>query len=186
MSVLLTERLELVPITLPLVEAAMDNDRCRIERLAGAPLSARWNGRAMVERAFPASLADIRADPEKRLWGDRLMILRTKERRIVGSVIFHGRPGADGIAEVGYGVEDDWQGMGLATEAVEASLQWALAQPGVRAVQATTFQWHLASLRVIEKCKMVRVGTRDHEMLGELTIFERRAPEIRAAAAPPP
>jgi len=173
-SVLLTERLELVPITLPFVEAAMESDRCRLEQLVNAPLPRRWHGRALIERAFPASLTDIRADPEARLWGDRLMILRSRDRRIVGSVIFHGRPGPDGIAEVGYGVEDESQGLGYATEAVACSLRWALEQPGVRAVQATTFQWHRASLRVIEKCKMVRVGSREHEMLGELTIFELR------------
>ncbi|WP_394828505.1 GNAT family N-acetyltransferase [Pendulispora albinea] len=175
MSVLLTERLELVPFTLPLVEAMMASDRDKIEQAVNAPLPKRWHGRAMIERAFPASLCEIRKDPETRLWGDRLMIVRTKARRIVGSVIFHGRPGPDGIAEVGYGVEDEWQGLGYATEAVETCLQWALVQPGIRAVQATTFQWHRASLRVIEKCKMTRIGSRDHEMLGELTIFERRA-----------
>jgi len=178
-NVLLTERLELVPITLPFVEAVMESDRCRIEQLVNAPLPRRWHGRALIERAFPASLSDIRKDPEARLWGDRLMILRSKDRRIVGSVIFHGRPGVDGIAEVGYGVEDEWQGQGFATEAVETSLQWALGEPEVRAVQATTFQWHRASLRVIEKCKMVRIGSRDHEMLGELSIFERRSPRAR-------
>jgi RimJ/RimL family protein N-acetyltransferase len=41
-------------------------------------------------------------------------------------------------------------------------------------VQATTFSWHRASLRVIAKVGMVRAGVRDHETLGELLVFERR------------
>ncbi|NUR77485.1 MAG: GNAT family N-acetyltransferase [Thermoleophilia bacterium] len=176
MSVLLTDRLELWPITLPLVEAVMRGDREEVERLANAPLPAAWPGRALIERAFAISLEDLRADPETRLWGDRLMILKGESRRVVGSVIFHGRPGADGIAEVGYGVEDDSQGLGYATEAVRASVRWALSQPGVRAVHAATFDWHKASLRVIEKCEMVQVGTREHEVLGEVLVFEIRAP----------
>ena len=177
-SVLLTDRLELVPISLPLVEAVLRGDRQEVERIADAPLPSAWPGRALIERAFAISLDDLRLDPETRLWGDRLMILRHGQRRVVGSVIFHGRPGADGTAEIGYGVEDDSQGLGYATEAVRASLRWALSQPGVRAVQATTFDWHRASIRVIEKCEMVQVGTREHEVLGELRVFELRAPGV--------
>jgi ribosomal-protein-alanine N-acetyltransferase len=173
-SVLLTERLELVPITLSLVEAVMRGDRAEVERIAEAPLPAAWPGRALIERAFAISLDDLRADPERRLWGDRLMILRHGERRVIGSVIFHGRPDDDGIAEVGYGVEDDSQKLGYATEAVRASLTWALSQPGVRAVHACTFAFNKPSLRVIEKCEMVQVGTREHEVLGELLVYELR------------
>lgn len=174
-GVLLTDRLDLTPISLALVEAVMRGDREAVERLAGAPLPSAWPGRALVERAFSISLDDIRADPERRLWGDRLMIARGPERRVLGSVIFHGRPGEDGIAEIGYGVEDDSQSQGYATEAVLASLRWALEQPGVRAIHATTFAWNRASLRVIEKCAMKPVGTREHEVLGELLVFELKA-----------
>src|SRR6185312_5028290 len=89
-----TERLVLVPITLPMVEAVFANDRVRAEALAGARLPEAWPGKALVERAFSADLELIRADPAQRLWGDRLMISHRNERepRIVGSVIFHGRP----------------------------------------------------------------------------------------------
>ena len=168
----------LVPITLPMVEAVFANDRARAEALASARLPDAWPGKALVERAFSADLELIRADPERRLWGDRLMIshLNEREPRIVGSVIFHGRPGEDRVAEVGYGVELDSQGRGFATEATRACVEWALAQPNVRAVQATTMPWHRSSLRVIEKIGMRRVGTREHDMFGELLVFEKRRP----------
>jgi ribosomal-protein-alanine N-acetyltransferase len=109
------------------------------------------------------------------LWGDRLMIRVAPggRRHVVGSVVFHGRP-ADGVAEVAYGVEDGSQGEGLATEATRACVEWALLEPGIVAVQATTVPWHTASLRVIAKVGMGRVGVRDHEILGELLVFERR------------
>ena len=95
------------------------------------------------------------------------------DRRVIGSVVFMGRPEADGIAEIAYGVEEGSQGQGYATEAVEACLRWALDEAGVRVVRATTFAWHVPSLRVIEKVGMVRAGTRDHETMGELLVFER-------------
>jgi ribosomal-protein-alanine N-acetyltransferase len=168
-----TPRLELVPVTLAMVEAVMRGDRAAAEAIVGARLPDAWPGAALIERAFTASLEDIRADPVKRLWGDSLMI--TPERFIVGSVVFHGKPhDDDGVAEVAYGVEEASQNQGYATEATGAMVEWALAQPGVVAVQATTLPWHRASLRVIEKIGMQRVGTREHEMLGELLVYERR------------
>jgi RimJ/RimL family protein N-acetyltransferase len=167
--------LDLEPVSLSLVEAVILGRRDLAEKLVDAELPEAWPNRALVERAFCASLDAIRSDPDRRLWGDRLMIRRdvSGKRRVVGSVVFHGLP-ADGVAEVAYGVEDGSQGQGFATEATSASVAWALAEPGITAVQATTVPWHLASLRVISKVGMVAVGSRDHEVLGELLVFERR------------
>lgn len=170
-----TARLHLEPIRLPLVEAVLRRDRETAERIAEAKLPDAWPGAVLVERAFSASLEHIQADPDQRLWGDRLMVIeREGQRVIVGSIVFHGRPGADGIAEVGYGVEEDSQRQGYATEAVLASVDWALEQPECHCVEATTFPWNLASIRVLEKVGMRQTTTRDHEVLGEMLIFERR------------
>jgi hypothetical protein len=115
---LFTPRLELTSVTLALVEAVLKGDRAEAERAAGARLPDAWPGRALIERAFTVSLERIRADPEARLWGDRLMLslidpaVPSAERRVLGSVIFHGQPDEEGIVEVGYGVEEGQQGRG--------------------------------------------------------------------------
>lgn len=170
--VLHTQRLILEPITLELVEAVLAGHRTRAETLANARFPKEWPGPAVIERAFKAYPDAVRADPATRLWGDRLIITRQAERRVVGSVIFHGRP-RDGVAEVGYGVEIDLQGQGYATEATLACIDWALAQPGIVAIRATTFTWHRASVRVLEKVGMRVIGTEEHELLGEMLVFER-------------
>lgn len=178
MSLLRTPRLSLVPITIAMVEAVMSGRREEAEALVHAKMPERWPNRDLVERAFTASLDAIRTDPDVRLWGDRVMVLPGgpgEQDRVVGSVVFHGRPGEDGVAEIAYGVEETSQGLGYATEAVGASVDWALQQPGVHTVQAATFAWHQPSLRVIEKVGMTRVGTREHDILGEMLVFERRA-----------
>lgn len=172
MPALTTERLDLQPISLPFVEAIMAGDRSAAEAICGAPLPAAWPGPALVASAFVYSIDAMRADPAVRLWGDTLLIARDP-RRVVGSVIFHGRP-ADGIAEVGYGVDDADQRRGFASEGTRACVEWALAEPGITAVQATTFPWHRASLRVIERLGMQPCGQREHPFLGELLIFEKR------------
>ncbi|HRC59165.1 MAG: GNAT family N-acetyltransferase [Myxococcales bacterium] len=172
-----TPRFSLVPITLPMLEAVVTNHRALAEQLAGAVFPDEWPGEDLIARAFPYSLEAVRADPQRRLWGDSLVVRPAQARgwppRVVGSVIFHGRP-EDGVAEVGYGVESDSRGQGVATEATLACVEWALGEPGICAVQATTFPWHLASLAVIRKLGMELMTTRDHDTLGELLVFERR------------
>lgn len=178
---LYTDRLILEPITLPIVEAVMKGDRLAAEAILQARLPEAWPGTSLIERAFVASLEAIRENPEKRLWGDRVLIARGGEERVVvGSVVFHGAPDEDGNVEIAYGVEQASQRQGYATEAVRISVEWALWQPGVRAVRATTMPWHTASRRVLEKVGMKIIGTRDHELLGELLGYER--PSMR----PPP
>jgi RimJ/RimL family protein N-acetyltransferase len=176
MPSLTTERLELFSVTLELVEAIFRRDRATTERLVGARLPERWPGEQLIARAFTRSLEVVRADPARRLWGDSLLITRDDDRRVVGSVIFHGRPDEDGVAEVGYGVDESSQGQGYATEGTRACVEWALEQEGVVAVTAVTFPWHVASLRVIQKIGMKQVDTREHALLGEMLVFERRRP----------
>jgi [ribosomal protein S5]-alanine N-acetyltransferase len=169
---LVTARLRLIPITLPALEAVLDYDKPRAEALVGATFPPGWPDDPLLDVGFPYSRAAIRADPETRLWGDSLIVLRDAPR-VIGSVVFHGRPG-DGVAEVGYSVEQRSRGQGLATEATRACVEWALAQVGVCAVRATTFPWHVASLGVIRNVGMQQIATREHDTLGELLIFERR------------
>lgn len=185
MQTVTTERLSLEPITLEIVEAVLLDQRDRVASLANAVLPAQWPGRALVERAFCASLDRIKADPGARLWGDRLMIAKGDDgtRRLVGSVIFHGRPGDDGIAEIGYGVENAMQGQGYASEAARAMVDWALEQRETRAVRATTMPFHRASIKVLERAGLTCMGTEPHDCLGEVLVFLRQTGErLRASA----
>ena len=175
MALLRTARLELAPITLDLVEAVMLGRREDAEAIARARMPEEWPNRALIEQAFAISMDGIRTDPSARLWGARVMIAAAGEdRRVVGSVVFRGEPDESGIAEIAYGVERTSQGQGYATEAVGRSVAWALEQPRVRAVQAATFAWHRASVRVLEKIGMARAGHRQHETMGEMLVFECR------------
>jgi [ribosomal protein S5]-alanine N-acetyltransferase len=172
-SPLATPRLSLLPITVAVVEAVLEGRRDDVQSLLGATLPSAWPGRALIERAFWASLDHIRANPEVRLWGDRVMVTREAPIKIVGSVVFHGAPDAEGAVEVAYGVEEESQGRGYATEAVGASVAWALSHGAVRVVRATTPPWHVPSKRVLEKCGFRHVGVREGDVLGELLELER-------------
>jgi len=170
---LTTPRLELVPITIDAIEAVIAGDRAGAERAVGAVFPEAWPNEDLVARAFPVSIEAIRADPGTRLWGDTLVLLRDGPPRVVGSVVFHGKP-SNGVAEVGYGVEEGSRSQGLASEATLACVEWALTQDGIVAVRATTFPWHAASLGVIRRLGMTAIDSREHPVLGELLVFERR------------
>jgi len=167
-----TARLRIVPITLEAIEAVLDHDKERAEAIVCAKFPRAWPNDDLVALGFPFSRELLREAPEIRLWGDSLVLLR-HEPRIIGSVVFHGLP-TDGIAEVAYTIDDRSRREGYAAEATLACVEWALAQDGIVAVQATTFRWHLASLGVIRRIGMVEVGSREHDTLGELLVFERR------------
>lgn len=173
MPVLVTERLRLVPVSLAAIEAVLDHDKVRAEAVVGAKFPDSWPNDDLVALGFPFSREALRAHPDVRLWGDSLVLLKD-EPRVVGSVVFHGHP-RDGVAEVAYSIEESSRCNGYAVEATRACVDWALAQAGIEAVQATTFPWHFASLGVIRRLGMIHVGTRDHDTLGELLVFERRA-----------
>ena len=56
----------------------------------------------------------------------------------------------------------------------DVSVEWALAQPGIRLVTATTPPWHTASIRVLENSGLTRVGLEEHDSLGEIVRFSRQ------------
>jgi RimJ/RimL family protein N-acetyltransferase len=173
MEPLLTARLELRPVTLPVVLAALEGrPRREIEALVGAEMPWTWPSRALVEQVFQASPDAIRADPGTRLWGDRLMVLREGPPRVVGSIVFDGRPGSDGTCSIGYGVEESSQGKGYASEALTACIAWAFAQPECTRIRATTTAWHKASMRVLEKVGMRRVGEKQDPDAGTMLVYE--------------
>ncbi len=87
-----------------------------------------------------------------------IWMIETRDGAYVGDLCFKGL-GADGSVEIGYGVSEEYRSRGIATEAVDAAVQWALRQPGVTRVEAETEPGNRASQRVLEKCGFVPTGT---------------------------
>lgn len=178
-----TPRLELKPLTLAAVTALLQSrPRREIEAIIGAELPWTWPSRALVDQFFGTSVEEIQADPQTRLWGDRLLTTREGPPQVIGSVVFHGRPTADGRCEVAYGVEDASQGRGYATEALTACIDWALDQPECRIVRATTTAWHRASKRLLEKLGMHLVASTT-ENGTEMLIYEVSRDDRKQPAA---
>ena len=80
-----------------------------------------------------------------------IWMIELKDGTHIGELCFKGLS-ANGIAEIGYGISEEYQNNGYATEAVKAVLEWAFAHPEVAAVEAETDSDNTASKRVLEKC----------------------------------
>ncbi|CAM3769387.1 GNAT family N-acetyltransferase [Deinococcus frigens] len=96
------------------------------------------------------------------------------DSRAVGQLGSKGRPNAAGELEIGYGLNPEVWGQGLATEAVGALVSHLHTRPGVRTVTAQTALHNRASERVLEKLGFVRTGTGWDEEDGQLTVWAHR------------
>lgn len=84
-------------------------------------------------------------------WYTNWQIISKAENIIEGSIGFKGSPNQEGVVELGYGINENDEGQGFATEAVAIMTKWALAQKPVKLVIAETEKENLASQRVLEK-----------------------------------
>lgn len=66
-----------------------------------------------------------------------------------------------GIVEVGYGIIPEMQNKGLATEAVNAIVNWALSSPSVQKVVAECLEDNIPSIKVLDKIGMQKTNTAD-------------------------
>ncbi|MEU3375389.1 GNAT family N-acetyltransferase [Streptomyces sp. NPDC006711] len=89
-------------------------------------------------------------------WG-AYVIVRARDGRAIGGIGFHGPP-EDGRVEIGYDLAESVRGHGYATESLRALTAWALAQPDVETVYATTDEDNAASQRVLTRSGYHRVG----------------------------
>lgn len=115
-----------------------------------------------VKCAFSQMLDMAMADPERWIWYILWLIREKDSGMMVGSLCFKGLD-ENGVTEIGYGIEEEYQGKGYATEAVSAVVRWAAAQPGVNVIEAEAEADNAPSLRVLEKAGFVPNGIMGEE-----------------------
>lgn len=107
-------------------------------------------------QAYREMLDGYLAHPEQGEWYAIWMITRHDGVQ-VGDLCFKGR-NEDGSVEIGYGIKEEFQRQGYATEAVMAAVDWALQQAGVLRVEAEAEPANTASQQVLAKCGFVPNG----------------------------
>jgi RimJ/RimL family protein N-acetyltransferase len=83
--------------------------------------------------------------------------------------------------EVGWGIDPDWWGRGLATEAGAACVGWAFRELGLERVVSIAQPANVASIRVMEKLGFRVVAKRDSEAWGIVLVHALDRPTERSA-----
>ena len=104
----------------------------------------------VLKTAYTEMLNGCLDHPDQWEWY-AIWMIELKDSTHIGELCFKGLS-ADGIAEIGYGISDEYQNNGYETEAVRAVLEWAFSYPEVVAVESETDTDNAASKRVLEKC----------------------------------
>lgn len=112
--------------------------------------------------ANPESVAEerrfLRGSREKRLAGIEHNFTILLGDRIVGAVGIKIDQSRKYIGEIGYFVDRDYWGRGIACEAVALAEDIGFGKLGLRRLELVTLEGNAASIRVAEKCGYVREG----------------------------
>jgi ribosomal-protein-alanine N-acetyltransferase len=152
-----TNRLQLIPAGARLLRAALAGDRALGQALQ-AQVPASWPPKYLDRGPIEYVLERMRQGPEQEGWWLHFVVLTNASRIVVGSAGYKGPPEKDGTVEVGYGIVDDHQRRGYASEATRGLLAHAFARPAVKRVIAETFPEMTASIGVLNRCGFRYIG----------------------------
>jgi [ribosomal protein S5]-alanine N-acetyltransferase len=91
----------------------------------------------------------VKADPSTNKWFVRWIVIK-ENREVIGSTSFHGAPDAQGMMEIGLGIETQYQNQGYAKEALLGMWRWVLTFPEVKTLRYTVSPENLPSIAVIK------------------------------------
>lgn len=143
-----TERLFLIPTSLPMLEAIASDDWPTLSALlGGVDFAHRWTH-------FPEALLwmrDYAREHETDMSWWNYLVIHRHDVRLIGTCGYKGAPGPDGMVEIGYEIAESYQGRGFATEAAQQLTTRAFTFDAVHSVFAHTLAEENASCRVLRK-----------------------------------
>ena len=151
---LITQRLDIVPLTHIQLRQYLEQPDL-LEQDLGIPIS-REIITENVQRAVRMKLAKMADIDESRLvWYTYWLLVIRIVPFGAGLAGFKGFPDHNGEAEIGYGIDQNYQQQGYMTEAVRAMITWAFEEPSCYFITARKVKkWNLASQRILFKVGM--------------------------------
>ena len=152
-----TEHLTLLECS-PQQLLALIDEPDRFEELTGFPVDDELRGFYVSGEVSPDWLAALRRGTEPDPWRYGFFVVDRDRRRVIGSAGFKGPPDSSHCVEIAYGIVPKFQGLGYATEAAKALVDFARADRDVDLVCAHTMPESNASTRVLTKCGFAYTG----------------------------
>jgi ribosomal-protein-alanine N-acetyltransferase len=156
-----TERLLLIPLSLPQLEISLYSARTLADSL-GIPIVSQIFEEP-AEHAIKMKVAKMDAVPRNQHpWFTYWLIVIKEKITGAGLVGFKGSPDENGVTEIGYGIDERYQRQGYMTEAVKALIEWAFNHPECLAITATgVLKNNRGSQKVLKKAGFTEVAFHD-------------------------
>lgn len=106
----------------------------------------------------PHWLARVQASTTADPWTHGFSMVGRTSSAVIGNCAYKGPPDQEGVVEIAYIVDPEYQGRGYATEAAKGLVNFAFRSGQVCLVRAHTEPENNASTRVLTKCGFECVG----------------------------
>ena len=93
-------------------------------------------------------------------------------KSVIGGACFKGQPNEKGEVEIGYGIDEEYQNYGYATEAIGALIDMAKQNTGVKKILFEIEHDNYPSLRVAQKLNAEFIYAVDHMKWYGITVHE--------------
>jgi len=168
-------RVRIVHLSGPVFRALAEGDLATASAVSPVPLSEYFIGPDWVG-VWKIRRDQAEEDPESPAWVTG--VIWDEDRQLaVGRAGFHGPPDEAGMVEVGYAVDPEYRRRGYARAGLEALLERAAREPGVRSVRASISPDNTPSLNLVSQYGFVQVGEQWDEEDGLEIIYEVPANE---------
>ncbi|MTI48406.1 GNAT family N-acetyltransferase [Sporosalibacterium faouarense] len=151
MLVIETKRLKIIPLDLRQLKISL-NDRASLAKEISIGICSNKLDEIM-KRVYKVSIKRIKEDPNNYLFYTNWIIVDKEKNHEVGSMGIKGIPNEKEEIEIGYGIEEEFQGNGYMTEALQGLVNWAFGQTKhkIKFVIACTVDYNKASQNVLIK-----------------------------------
>jgi RimJ/RimL family protein N-acetyltransferase len=168
--VIVTERLELHHISSDRLINLFEN---RDDAVALADEKFTNPLRVLIDFQGPLAwrVPQVKENSSVNKWFVRWIVLKDSQE-IIGSTSFHGAPDADGMMEIGLGIESAHQNKGYAKESLLGMWRWVLTFPEVKTLRYTVSPENLPSIAVIKYFGFKFMGQQMDEIDGPEDIYE--------------
>ena len=164
------QRVRIVQLPPAALEALAAGDLPAANAVSAVPMSAYFAGPDW-RGVWGMRSRQVRADPQSAAWITG--VAWDEQRRVaVGRAGFHGPPDTAGMVEVGYAIDPAHRRRGYARAALEAMLERAAREPGVRTVRATIRPDNTASRDLVVQYDFVAVDEQWDDEDGLEIVFE--------------
>ena len=160
----------IVHLTAPVFRALADGDVLAANTVSPVPLSA-YLADPECRAVWQRRSKQVEEDPDSAAWVTGV-IWDERHQVAVGRAGYHGPPDRSGMVEIGYAVDPAYRRRGYARAALEALLQRAAREPGVRTVRVTISPENVPSYQLASQYGFTKVGEQWDDEDGLEIIYE--------------